>query len=118
MAKMVIVDADASFAESVNHLLQPHGFRAVGTPDGAAALELIKAERPDLLVVSVELGKGSGYSLCNRLKRLAEFSAVPLVLTSAQASPEAFAQHQTLATRADAYLRKPFELAELLTTVQ
>ena len=102
MAKLVIVDADASFAEQVNHLLQPHGFRAVITGDGDAAVDMIKQEKPDLLLVSVELQKGSGFSLCNRVKRNAEMAQIPLVLTSAQATPEAFAQHQKLATRAEA----------------
>ena len=118
MSKMVIVDADASFAESINHLMQPHGFRAVVTGDGDAALDLIRGEKPDLVIVNVELTRGSGYSLCNRIKRNAELSSIPLILLSSQATPEAFAQHQSLATRADAYMLKPFDPAELLGHAQ
>jgi chromosome segregation ATPase len=114
MSKVVIVDADASFTESVTELFTPLGLTPVVTADGDGALDLVKQQRPALLILSVELAKGSGFSLCNRLKRHADLGSIPIILLSAQASPEALAQHQKLPTHADAYLMKPFQLDELL----
>jgi CheY-like chemotaxis protein len=50
----------------------------------------------------------SGYSVCNKLKKDDALRAIPLVVISAEATPETFEQHRKLKTRAEDYLIKPF----------
>ena len=54
----------------------------------------------------------SGFSVCNRLKRAA--ASVPLLLYTGDATDAAVEAHRATRTRADDYLRKPFDMAELL----
>src|SRR5688572_1613902 len=59
----------------------------------------------------------SGYSICNKLKKDNDLKGIPLIITSKEATPETFAQHKKLKTRAEDYLIKPFSDAELIEKI-
>src|SRR5688572_989863 len=59
----------------------------------------------------------SGYSICNKLKKDNDLKGIPLIITSKEATPETFAQHKKLKTRAEDYLIKPFQEAELIEKI-
>ena len=65
-----------------------------------------------MIIVSVEPRK-VGYAVCNKLKRCAELQHIPLILTSAEETPQTFEQHKKLKSRADEYLLKPFSATSL-----
>ncbi|MEE8408037.1 MAG: response regulator [Myxococcota bacterium] len=114
MSTVLIVDSDTAVAESLKEAFEGRGASVVVTGDGAMALKTARADKPDLIVLCVELSRGSGYSVCNKLKKDAELSSIPLILTSSQATEETFQQHKKLRTRAEAYLKKPYEMDEIL----
>ncbi len=112
--RVLLIESDAPFAETLQATLEGRGFAVRTTGDGKEGLELAQAERPDAIVLCVELPGTSGYSICNKLKKDEALRAIPLVVTSAEATPETFAQHRKLKTRAEDYLIKPFPPSELL----
>ena len=69
-----------------------------------------------LIIVSVEPRK-VGYAVCNKLKRSTELAHIPLILTSAEETPQTFEQHKKLKSRADDYLLKPFRDDEFVRKV-
>src|SRR5207302_4448591 len=71
-------------------------------------MTLAKQENPDLIVVCVEAQPTNGYMLCTRLKKDDKLKSIPVVLTSANATPDSFEKHKKLKTRAEEYLIKPF----------
>ncbi len=87
----------------------PHGLRKCGwVADGKEGLDKASADRPDAIILCVELPKMSGYSICNKLKKDDQLKSIPLIITSREATHETFEQHKKLKTRAEAYLIKPF----------
>ncbi|MBI5511145.1 MAG: response regulator [Deltaproteobacteria bacterium] len=114
MSKVLIVESEASLAKTLSDAFQKKGIGSIVTGDGAEALNLARSERPSLIVLCVELPRGSGYSVCNKLKKDPELAGIPLILTSAQATDETFEQHKKLRTRAEAYLKKPYTPDEIL----
>ncbi|HZR11158.1 MAG TPA: hypothetical protein VFA79_21390, partial [Myxococcales bacterium] len=60
------------------------------------------------IVVCVEAQPTNGYMLCTRLKKDDQLKAIPIILTSANATPDSFEKHKKLKTRAEEYLIKPF----------
>src|SRR6266849_509085 len=72
-------------------------------------MTMAKSESPDLIVVCVEAQPTNGYMLCTRLKKDEALKAIPVILTSANATPDSFEKHKKLKTRAEEYLIKPFE---------
>jgi len=104
--KVLIIESDQSFAASLQSMLEPYGFDSEIVGDGAAGLARAKEAPPDLIVLCVELPKMSGYAVCNKLKKSKTLKKVPLVIMSAEATPETFEQHKKLKTRADEYILK------------
>ena len=77
-------------------------------------LKVALHENKKLIIMSVELPRMSGFSVCNRFKKKNELRRIPLILVTAEASNEALQQHSSLPTRADDYLRKPVSPPQLL----
>jgi CheY-like chemotaxis protein len=91
------------------------GFRQLA--DGNEALAYAKENRPSIMVLNVELPKVSGYTVCNKVKKDNRLRAVPLILTSSQATIDIFEQHKKLKTRAEEYLLKPYSSDDLLARI-
>lgn len=112
--KILLVESDNGFAREMSSALEQKGFETRTTGDGKEALDLARDERPDAIVLCVELPKLSGYSICAKLKKDETLKTIPVIITSAEATPETFEQHRQLKTRAEDYLLKPFEPSQLL----
>lgn len=125
MPRVMIVESDSAYAGELTRELSQRLGRRFRTPpleftlahDGQAALDAASRQPPDLLVVCVELPTISGYSVCNKAKKHPLLKHIPLIIMSAEATPEAFEQHSKLRTPADAYLIKPFPVAALAERV-
>ena len=122
MSKILLIESDGPFAQDLSTALEARGLEARVTADGKEGLDLAKVDRPDLIVLCVELPKMSGYSVCNKLKKDDQLKSIPLVIISAEATPETFEQHRKLKTRAEGYpaLQQrilqlhPYSVAEVL----
>ena len=112
--KILLIESDGAFAQHLANALEARGLQARVTGDGKEGLDLARIDRPDCIVLCVELPKMSGYSICNKLKKDEQLKAIPLVIISAEATTETFEQHRKLKTRAEDYLIKPFDAAALL----
>ena len=117
MREVLIVDQDRLWVDLIREALAEQGVEARVSADGAEALQLVRTGNLAAVILSVDLRGMSGYSICNRLKKDPALARVPLLLTSAEASEETFSQHSRLKTRAEAYLRKPFDKPALWQAV-
>jgi CheY-like chemotaxis protein len=113
---LLCVEPDEAAVDVIRGALEPYGFEVTSIPNGEAAIEWARQNEPELIVVSVEPRK-VGYAVCNKLKRSAELSGIPLILTSGEETPQTFEQHKKLKSRADEYLLKPFGVDEIVTKV-
>jgi DNA-binding response OmpR family regulator len=112
--KILLIENDPAFAERLSGTLEASGFDVRATGDGKDGLDLARDWTPDAVVLCVELPSMSGYLVCQKLKKDDLLKAIPLVLTSAEATEETFEKHRTLKARADEYLLKPYEPEALL----
>ncbi len=117
MSGILFIDAEQPFADQTTSALRGRGFNVTLMDDGKEGLDVAAADRPDLIVLCVELPKMSGYSICNKLKKDNDLKGIPLIITSKEATPETFAQHKKLKTRAEDYLIKPFSEADLMEKI-
>ncbi|HEU4386064.1 MAG TPA: response regulator [Anaeromyxobacteraceae bacterium] len=116
--RVLLIESDAAFAREMSDALESKGFQTSVAAEGKEGLDAARDLRPDAIVLCVELPGMSGYSICNKLKKDGELKRIPLVITSAEATPETFEQHRKLKARADGYLIKPFGGAELLESLR
>lgn len=113
--RILIVESDATLATTLQQALEARGFSAQTTGDGKGSVELIRRERPDLVVLAVDLSAGqNGYLICGKLKKDDELKTVPVVIIG---SPDGFAAHSKLKARADEYVAKPVDTDALIERV-
>jgi serine/threonine protein kinase/CheY-like chemotaxis protein len=111
--RLLLVEEDEVFAARLEQELAGRGWIVHVEAEGKRALDSIRDQQPDAVLVCVELASSNGYFVCNRLKSDEDLRRIPLILMSAVATEETWSQHRRLATRADGYLCKPFDSEEL-----
>lgn len=110
---ILIVEDDARTAELLEELLAVGPHRTTHVMSGEAALERVRAERFDLVVLDVMLPGRDGFSVCAEIR---SFSTVRILMLSARGAPED--RVDGLRLGADDYLPKPFHAQELLARVE
>ncbi len=114
LARILIVDDDPQLLFVVRVALERQGYRVFEAPDGKAGLDLALTERPDLLVLDIDMPGLTGIEVCQELRRL-HFEAPILMLTGRTLLDD---KVTGLNAGADDYLAKPFEPREFLARVQ
>jgi PAS domain S-box-containing protein len=112
---VLVADDNNDMRAYVQALLAPH-FTVRACADGEAALALVLAEPPDLLLSDVMMPRLDGFGLLAQVRASATLRELPVILLSARAGEEA--RVEGLQAGADDYLAKPFAAAELLARVQ
>jgi two-component system alkaline phosphatase synthesis response regulator PhoP len=110
---VAVVEDDAAIAEGLALNLNLQGYRTKVVDDGEAAYQVIKDERPDLVLLDISLPKQSGLWVLERLRK--DDNNVPVIVLSARQNE--FDKVAALQLGADDYVTKPFALAELLARV-
>jgi DNA-binding response OmpR family regulator len=113
MARILVVEDDDAIREAVSYNLRQDGHDLLTAADGVAALDLARADRPDLIVLDVMLPRMSGLDVCRILRD--EGHSMPVLMLTAR-SGEAD-RVQGLDIGADDYVPKPFSMRELRARV-
>ncbi|WP_026103360.1 response regulator transcription factor [Pseudanabaena sp. PCC 6802] len=116
MTTVMIVDDSAMIREMVCEHLKKYGMAVVEAVDGEDAMEKIKANIPDLVVTDVVMPRKNGYELCRWLKNEPKTKDVPVIMCTTKS--EEFDRYWGMKQGADAYVTKPYNPNELLTTVK
>ncbi|MEU0126611.1 response regulator [Streptomyces sp. NPDC006289] len=118
---VLLVEDDMADAMLIEEALTEHGMaRGIQrADDGVAALEYLRdprTDRPDLIVLDLNMPRMNGRELLNVLKNDSDLSSIPIVVLTTSAAPDdiddAYRQH------ANAYVTKPVNLDEFIETVQ
>jgi CheY-like chemotaxis protein len=107
MTLVLIVDDERPIRELLQALLRDAGYETRAAVHGAEALALVAAAPPDLVLTDLMMPVLGGADLCRRLKAADATRAIPVILMSAVRPGAALSAGQ------DAFLRKPFDLAEV-----
>lgn len=110
---VLVVEDEDSFVDALTVGLAREGFRVQVARDGAEALALFDAVRPDLVLLDVMLPKVSGIDVCRELRSR---SKVPIIMVTAKASE--IDTVVGLEVGADDYVSKPYRLRELVARMR
>jgi len=111
--KILLVDNDLEFANDVVESFARFGCEVTVCGEPRSAVEFAGANRPDIIIVAVELTQISGFTICSRMKRDATLKDRPLILLSSAGAEQSLERHSRLRTRADSYACKPLSAADL-----
>jgi len=115
-ARVLVVDDDKIIQQLLQVNLELEGYEVTTADNGEDALRLVKDLRPDLVLLDVMMPKLDGREVCRRIKADAAIAKTPVIFLSARAQD--MDVHSGLDLGASAYLTKPFDPVDLLTTVE
>ena len=113
MAKILVVDDEKVLVKGIKFNLENEGYEVECAYDGAAALELAREGRFDLLILDVMMPEMDGLEACMKIR---EFSNVPIIMLTAKS--EDADKLMGFECGADDYLTKPFNILELKARVR
>lgn len=114
--KILAVDDERHIVRLVEVNLQRAGYEVVTAYDGKEALDKVKSEKPDLVVLDVMMPYMDGFEVLKNLKADPETAEIPVIMLTAKAQDaDVFRGWQS---GVDCYLTKPFNPMELLTFVK
>lgn len=116
--QVLVFESDAAFAQELEVGLAAYDCQTTVVDDANAGLAAAANDKPDLILLSIELPRMNGFSVCNKLKRDAALKDVPLIIMSSDSTEETFEQHRRLRTRAEDYVHKPITVGDLVTHIQ
>ena len=115
-ADILIVDDTPANLTVLSNILRGEGYKVRVAPNGERALIAVDKERPDLMLLDINLPDINGFDVCRKLKSDPATQDVPIIFISAldevDDKVEAFE-----AGGAD-YITKPFQIREVLVRVQ
>ena len=107
--KVLIVDQDLVIADIIAFALRREGFQVIQAQDGITALQSWADEKPDLVVLEVDLPQLDGFTVCQRIRKE---SGTPIIFLTARADEENVLRGLELG--ADVYMTKPFSPRQLV----
>ena len=117
MAKLLIADDLVPIRQMVRITLSTQGWTIVEAENGTQALEMARSEKPDLMLLDVDMGSGpNGFDVCRELKSAEDTKNIPIVMLTAHDSESDRAVG--FAAGATQYLTKPFGPLELIDTIR
>ncbi|MHB1373293.1 MAG: response regulator transcription factor [Thauera sp.] len=114
--KVLIADDEQNIVISLEFLMKREGFEVLVANDGEEAIQRIRAEQPDLVLLDVMMPKKSGFEVCQEVKADPALGAVRILMLTAKGRDTEVAKG--LALGADAYMTKPFSTRELVDKVR
>ena len=111
--KILVVDDEKTLVKGMKFNLENEGYQVECAYDGAAAVELARNEKFDLLILDVMMPEMDGLEACMRIR---EFSNVPIIMLTAKS--EDADKLLGFECGADDYLTKPFNILELKARVR
>ena len=117
MAKLLVADDLVPIRQMVRITLSTQGWTIVEAKNGNEALDLVRSEKPDLVLLDVDMGPGpNGFDVCRQIKGDEATKDIPVVMLTAHESDSDRAIG--FAAGATQYLTKPFGPLELIDTIR
>ena len=112
---VLVVDDDPNIRKMIIAALRREGYEFAEAPNGKEALEIMRAQRPDVVVLDLMMAIVSGWEVLQERENDPELRQIPVIIVSATRAPE-------IATAVDkgicAFLPKPFDIAALSALVR
>lgn len=116
MKKVLIVDDEPSLRFLIASTLEDEGYELIEAADGLEAYDLIKKEKPDLIILDVMMPGMTGYELCTKIKQDPKMREIIIIMLTAKGQEQDRLQSEKVG--ADYYLRKPFSPMELIDVTE
>lgn len=116
MKTILIIEDDLILRDNISDFLEEEGYRVFKTENGIDGIKLALEQIPDLILCDIEIPSVKGYDVCRILQENSATTLIPFVFITARVSKDDVRAGMQLG--ADDYITKPFDIEELLTTIE
>jgi signal transduction histidine kinase len=116
MAKILVVDDARDVRALLVRYLTGQGYDVAVAENGREALERLPIERPDVVLLDIDMPEMDGIQACHRIKADEQFQGIPVIMVTAMSSDRDIIQG--LDAGADDYVSKPFTLEVLSARIR
>ena len=117
MTKCILIIEDQDDNRTImRDLLNTAGYRLIEAVDGEEGVKLAQSERPDLILMDIQLPILDGYEATRRIRASVELKSIPIIAVTSYALSGDDARAR--AAGCDGYVAKPFSPRELLAKVR
>lgn len=116
MTRILLVEDDYAIADNLQALLQIKGYRVSFAPDGQAAVETARSEKPHLILLDIMLPKLGGFDVCRILKSEEKTKGIKIIVITGLGRVGDV--EKAFASGADDYVIKPVDSARLIKKIE
>ena len=115
---VLIVDDETDIRKLLRRVFDDRGYRVLEADRGLLALGMVKEHMPDVIILDAMLPEVHGFDIAKRLKGTERYGHIPIVMVSAVYRGWRFAEDLKTSYGVDAYLEKPFKVADVVRAVE
>lgn len=115
-ATILVVDDAPPNVKLLRLILRDAGYRVLEAGSGPEALDILRREKPDAMVLDVRMPGMTGYEVCQAVRRDPAFATLPVIMVTALSLPEE--RIRGIEAGATDFISKPFSRKELLARLQ
>ena len=116
MTKILVVEDQEDNRQILRDLLMSADYEMSEAENGQEALDAVAKQRPDLILMDIQLPIMDGYEATRRIKAMPEFNSIPIIVVTSYALSGDEAK--TREAGCDGYIAKPFSPRQLLAKVR
>ena len=113
---IMVVDDSITVRRVTQRLLEREGYRVMLAKDGVDALEQIEGQRPDLMLVDIEMPRMDGFDLTRELRSREATRAIPIIMITSRTADKH--RNVALGLGVNAYFGKPYQEPVLLAAIE
>ncbi|RJX19840.1 MAG: response regulator [Desulfobulbus sp.] len=113
---VLIVDDEPNIVLSIKFLINQQGYEVRTAGNGEEALQELRRQIPDLILLDIMMPKPDGYEVCQLIRSTPEWKDIPVIMLTAKGRD--VEKQKGLAMGADDYITKPFATHELVAKVR
>ncbi len=113
---IVCIEDEPDMIELLRTILESSGYKVIGANGGVAGLEIVRREKPDLILLDLMMPDMDGWEVFQQIKDDSELSSIPIVVVTAKAQSIDKVLGLYIA-RAEDYITKPFKVQDLVDRI-
>lgn len=113
--KVMVVDDSVTVRKVTSRFLERQGMDVIVARDGVEAMSILQDERPDLMLLDIEMPRMDGFEVANQIRHHSELSELPIIMITSRTGDKH--RERAISIGVNNYLGKPYQELELLDAI-